>query len=408
MAHKTKEYQHEVAIIYQYLQHYREPIFSRLSKQSPPSPKYTIFSDVKANLPSLETIPVELADRSIEKGGLRWKFIPNFWIGPVFLWQSSAIRLAFDNRYQTIIYLGNMYFISTWLSAWFARRNGKRVLMWTHGLYDDEGGVKGWFRRRFYGLSHGLLLYGNRARGILIGRGFSPDRLYVIFNSLDHLTQVALRDTLPINRRNELRREYFADPLAPVLIFIGRITSRKRVGLLLDAVAGLAKAERRFNVLVVGNGPLRQSLEKHCRKIGLSGQVRFHGACHEEIELSKLLQMSDLSVSPGAIGLLAMHAMAYGVPVVTHDDPVDHGPEFEAVIEGITGSCFHKDDVNSLANTITAWFDAGHDQATVASACKRIIDCYYTPAFQTQIINAAVSGEPATNLPLGEGKYVCD
>jgi len=398
--------QHEVAIVYQYLQHYREPVFSELCRQQSPKPRYTVYSDTKANAVSLNTISVELADQPVAEGGLRWRFIRNFWMGRILLWQPAAIRLALDSRYRTIIYLGSMYFISTWLSAWLARRKGKRVLMWTHGLYHDEGGFKGWLRRRFYRLSDGLLLYGNRARGILIKRGFSPDDLYVIFNSLDHKTQTAQRDTLSADTRNTLRHKYFSDPQAPVLTFIGRLTPRKQVGLLLDAIAGLANSGRCFNVLVIGDGPLRQSLEDSCCELGLRGQVRFHGSCHEEVELSKLLQMSDMCVSPGAIGLLAMHAMVYGLPVLTHDDPVDHGPEFEAIIEGETGTCFHKGDVDSLARTITAWFDTDHNHATVAAACNQIIDHYYTPEFQTRIINAAVAGKPATSLPLGEGPYV--
>ena len=44
----------------------------------------------------------------------------------------------------------------------------------------------------------------------------------------------------------------------------------------------------------------------------------------------------DITVSPDKVGLTAIHSMAYGRPVITHDNMDRQGPEVEAVIPGRT------------------------------------------------------------------------
>jgi hypothetical protein len=57
----------------------------------------------------------------------------------------------------------------------------------------------------------------------------------------------------------------------------------------------------------------------------------------------------DLVICPGAIGLLAVHAHAYGRPVVTSDNAEIHGPEIEAIVPGTTGELYRDGSVESLA-----------------------------------------------------------
>ena len=67
-----------------------------------------------------------------------------------------------------------------------------------------------------------------------------------------------------------------------------------------------------------------------------------YGETFDEAEISKLLNHADLCVSPGNVGLTAMHALAYGVPVATHNDFKNQMPEFEAITPGKTGFSLRK------------------------------------------------------------------
>ena len=55
-------------------------------------------------------------------------------------------------------------------------------------------------------------------------------------------------------------------------------------------------------------------------------------------------------VSPGNVGLNAVHALSYGTPVITHNNVNNQMPEHETIIENFNG-CFHKEnDINSIAH----------------------------------------------------------
>ena len=47
--------------------------------------------------------------------------------------------------------------------------------------------------------------------------------------------------------------------------------------------------------------------------------------------------------------ILAIHALAYGTPVITHDDLDRQMPEVEVISEGLTGAFFKHGDVADLA-----------------------------------------------------------
>ena len=55
---------------------------------------------------------------------------------------------------------------------------------------------------------------------------------------------------------------------------------------------------------------------------------------------------------PGRIGLLAIHAHAYGRPVVTCDDMNFHSPEIEIVQAGKTGALFRRGDAGALGSLL--------------------------------------------------------
>jgi glycosyltransferase involved in cell wall biosynthesis len=117
------------------------------------------------------------------------------------------------------------------------------------------------------------------------------------------------------------------------------------------------------------------------------------GACHNEQVLGSLFLSATVTVSPGKIGLTAMHSLAYGVPVITHDDPARQGPEWEAIIAGRTGEFFRRNDPRDLADVIRRWTLAPVPSASVRDACYEVIETRYNPQAQAEAINRAVRGE---------------
>jgi glycosyltransferase involved in cell wall biosynthesis len=380
-----------VALFQHFLTHYREPIYNLLCRQAYPEPEYVIFADT-SNKEQIKTIDYAKAQISPQNGGLCWKKISNIWFGRTFLWQTSVVQLAMGREFDCLIFLGNMYHFSTWLAAILARIKGKRVLMWTHGYLREERGMKGWLRERFYRLADGLLLYGHRAEELLLKRGFKSDSLYVVYNSLDYERQCAVREKTSQETLLKLRKSLFHSPELPVLVFVGRLTQQKKLSQLLEAVYILKEQCVLVNVVFVGDGPQKGELQQLVSKTGLSEQVVFYGPCYSEEELGPLLMLADICVSPGEVGLTCIHALTYGTPVITHNNPDFQMPEWEAVRPGITGDLFQFDDVRGLAKVMQKWLEQNTRREDIRGKCHEIIAQYYNPFYQVGVINKAVAG----------------
>lgn len=385
-----------VVITHHFLAHYRRTIYNALCRQRFPLPHYSFVAGTRTNIP-IKTIDAKTAEIDPDRGGLRWKFIKNYWFFKIFLWQTGLMKLAVNRNVDVIIYLGVMYHLSTWVSILIAKLTGKRVLMWTHGFLREEKGIKGHIRALFYKLSDGLLLYGNRAREILVKRGFDPDKLYVVYNSLDYDLQCAVRNDLSDEVLAGYKR-VFARPRFPTLIYIGRLTSDKRVDMLIQAAYLLRSRGINVNVLILGDGPALESLKQYVDSRDMSENVYFYGACYKEEDIGAMISLSDLCVVPGDIGLTCMHSLVYGTPVITHNNPDCSGPEWEAIKPGENGDLFQYNDVDDLALVIENWLKRNRPRDEVGRACRPSIDKYYNPHYQIKIINNAVQGTPAGQL----------
>lgn len=364
---------------------------SMMCKQKKPLPEYIIYSGRNSNL-DIKTIDTAKSNIPVSDGGLKWRFIHNFWITKDILWQSGLIKLSLYREFDAIIYLGQMYFISTWVSAFLARLSGKRVLMWTHGFIKVEANLKGWIRSCFYKLADGILLYGNRARRIMISKGFDPNKLFVVYNSLDYHKQKFLREKITQEDCKLLRKKLFDTPELPILLFVGRLTSTKKLNMILQAAHILTKRNFLLNILFVGDGNENSRLKHISKELGIDKRVRFYGACHNEEELAVINLTADICVSPGEVGLTAMLSLAYGTPVITHDNFSNQGPEYEAIQNGLNGRFFKENDTEDLAMTIQQWLEDNVKNKRTPEQCYGVIEKYYNSEYQIGILNSAVMG----------------
>ncbi len=275
-----------------------------------------------------------------------------------------------------------------------ARVLGKRVLMWTHGWLREETGLKKVFRDSFYRLANGLLLYNRRARAFGKAHGFRPERLHVVYNSLDTAAQTRVRESITDEQVRETREEYFPGRTQhPVLSIVARLMPAKKIDLLIEAAAILEQRGTPVNVLVVGNGTEKDALAELAKNKDV--HAHFTGALYDESELGRMFLATDLTVMPGPIGLLVMHSLVYGTPMITNSNIDRQMPEFEAITEGVTGGFFEDDDAGSLADAIGRWLTNAGDPDQIRAASRAVIENFYNPLTQSALIDRAVSGYDA-------------
>ncbi len=375
-----------VAVIYHFFPHYRAPVVEALARSS--VAHFTFVGDDHEYLHSIE--PAKLSER------VDFRLAPTHLLLKPFMWQWGAITQAVRPEFDTVILHSVPHWPCTWIGGLLARMLGKRVLFWGHGYLYRPRGLKGLVRRIFYAIAHEHLFYGMLSKAYAIELGWKPEKLHVVFNSLDVDLQVRIRERRGRSGLAKTRKELFGESATPVVICTTRLTAMRRIDLLLHAVARLNRSGTPVNVILLGDGPERVALERLAAELNV--KVHFEGACYDEERIAELVLASNVTVSPGKIGLTAMHSMIYGVPVVTHDDIDDQAPEFEAIIPGKTGSLFHAGDVNSLAEVIRHWVQVPEPAPEVRIACQGIIERLWNPDYQRRVIERAVTCGPADDL----------
>jgi len=377
----------KVAVVYHFFAHYRTAVMNELIHNS--NCEFIAVGDdhdpTKSGIEAWKNCP---SDRFIH-APCRKLF------GPIML-QRGLLRLAIRRDLDAIIFLGNVFWPMTWLAAILARLTGKKVLFWTHGWIHQENGIIGAIRRRFYKIAHGLLLYGRTAKIIGIECGFDAESLHVICNSLDYECQKSSRSRVTDHRIRALREELFPKSNRPLIICTTRLIPVRRLDQLLEAMILLEKENHPVNLLLVGDGPEKESLQKFAAEKNLA--VHFYGPCYDEDKLAELVMAANVTVAPGKVGLTAMHSLAFGTPVITHDDINQQMPEWESIIPGQNGDLFKHGNIEDLARVIGLWTTSQYPDESIRKTCHKIIDQFYNPAFQRRAIERAIAGQPADDL----------
>ncbi len=236
--------------------------------------------------------------------------------GPFTLyWQKGLLSWLDGWNPDALIMEANPRYLSTPGAVRWMKRRKRPVLGWGLGAPALTGilaGIRGNRRLAFIRQFDAFLTYSRRGADEYTALGISNDKITVAPNA------TAPRPTQPIPIRPAK-----PDGKATVL-FVGRLQARKRVDLLLHACAGLP-GDIQPRLIIVGDGPERDALEKLAKKIYPSAE--FPGAKHGT-ELAAYFNRADLFALPGTGGLAVQEAMSYGLPVImgqgdgTNDDLV--------------------------------------------------------------------------------------
>jgi glycosyltransferase involved in cell wall biosynthesis len=137
--------------------------------------------------------------------------------------------------------------------------------------------------------------------------GLNPAKVSVIPNAVEfeHFANAVALD-----------RSRLGLSAAPLVLFVGRLDPQKSPFTLLEAFARLQKRRHDWQLLFVGDGSLRASMEKWVTQRGLNQSIRIAGW---RPEIPELLKTADVLVLPSlweGMPNIVLEAMAAGLPVV--------------------------------------------------------------------------------------------
>jgi len=124
-------------------------------------------------------------------------------------------------------------------------------------------------------------------------------------------------DTFSPARRSEPLRACYAAPGETLLVHCGRLSAEKKPLRSLTTLATLRAGGLPARLVVAGDGPLREALERTAARDGLP--ITFAGFLRGRDDLAALLASADVAIAPGpaeTFGLAALEALACGTPVV--------------------------------------------------------------------------------------------
>jgi glycosyltransferase involved in cell wall biosynthesis len=102
------------------------------------------------------------------------------------------------------------------------------------------------------------------------------------------------------------------------LLYVGRVSQDKDLDFLLEVYQRLLQADRRINLLVVGDGPYLKELKlktKGCRRVVFTGQIEYES-------LPAVYSGADLFVFPSTtdtFGMVVLEAQSCGLPAIVSD-----------------------------------------------------------------------------------------
>jgi len=103
-------------------------------------------------------------------------------------------------------------------------------------------------------------------------------------------------------------------------LFVGRLESRKRLDLLLDAASKLTNPVR---FVVVGEGPTKTSLMQTAENLGVGDKISFTGYVDENV-LTRYYTEASFFVFPSTaegFPMAILEAMSYGLPIIAIRSP---------------------------------------------------------------------------------------
>lgn len=289
--------------------------------------------------------------------GYAWKQLTNYSpssrLGKFYgLINPGVIKLVAKS--DCCVVYGHAY-ITFWLAICAAKLLGKPVLLGTDATYiDPHNGGRPWkayLKKKVFPFLYNkvadlVLVPSTASKRFLCSLGVKEERValtpYVVDN--DYIAAASFAAD-----RLKSREEWQVPADAVVVLFVAKFLARKRPQ---DAIEAFARANVQGSYLImVGDGPLADSLKGQAEQLGVADRVRFTGLVKYS-RLAEFYTASDVLLFTSEhepYGLPVNEAMICGIPAIVSDRV---GAGYDLVEDGRTGYAYPCGGVGALAEIL--------------------------------------------------------
>ena len=182
-----------------------------------------------------------------------------------------------------------------------------------------------------WALNKKVVTISNDAKEFLLqNNSVNENKISVIHNGIN---LKAFNAPLTDEQKNNFKKELGLKEDTLILGNVGRLAREKDQGSLIKAFKKLISKKIKVELVIVGDGPLKNNLMQLAKEFDVFDQIKFLGY---RSDISKLLQIFDifiLSSFTEGISLTLLEAMASGKPVIA----TKVGGNPEVVVDNVTG-----------------------------------------------------------------------
>ncbi|MEM6561171.1 MAG: glycosyltransferase [Planctomycetota bacterium] len=309
----------KLCVVQPSLTHYRVPVYRELAAR--PGVELTVWHAQGVGDQNVPADGFHAELRPMKRGRL---------LGQPWYWHRAQLDAATAD-FDAVILNWDVHYVSLIPALRKAKRRGVGTVLWGHGASKHDAGLAGKPKRWLAQLADALLLYTPATAEAYRARRFQ--NVFAAPNTIDTsaIDAVRMEDGAAFKREHGLT--------GTVALHVSRLVDARRVDLLLEAARG-----RDVSVVIVGDGPALPGLREKA-----DDRVTFVGPLFDVAELAQWYAAADVFVMPAHGGLGVLSALAFGVPVLAGNDPLQHGPEVAAIVDGVNGRLFAHGNADDLA-----------------------------------------------------------
>lgn len=331
----------DVAIYQPVIPAYRVPFFNALKRNT----KFNleVFASMSGpGLPDTSKHTFEFAFHPVEYKDF---------LGNRLVWQ-TGIRIP-DHfvRGDVIVICGNPRYLHNYYLIFCAKLKRLGVVWWGHG---HTLGRKRWsesLRRQIMKLADVILLYTDKELEEYKKIGFESKRLFATNNTIDIAEIEGAKKSWSEAQNIEFKNKHSIQEFRNIL-FCGRLTPKTELPIAFEAMSILLKKDPSYRLIIIGDGPDKDNLICRAKEMNVNDFIFWCGPIYDQKKLAPWFLNSLVFLYPGGIGLSLLHAFAYGLPVITHNEATYHPPEFAALRNNYNGLLFKKGRALDLAYKI--------------------------------------------------------
>jgi glycosyltransferase involved in cell wall biosynthesis len=253
--------------------------------------------------------------------------------------------------YDVVFVDGNPRYITMVLLGLLLGVFKRPVVLWTMAKSFRNNPLTEWVRLRWSRFFKHILVYTDAEVSYLKNRGFEENLIIGINNGLNQERIEEVSVGWPSSRlagfmgeHNLLSRK--------VLLSCARLIKKNQFESFPAVLKEIVTKHPDVVWVIIGEGESKTAILDRVMDLDLEAHVVFLGAVYDEHRLAPWFKSATLLVHPSAIGLTLLHSFGYGLPVVTHSNRQEQGPEIAAFIDGETGLLFEQNNFHDMRNKI--------------------------------------------------------